>query len=269
MLSDEEMLISGEYHDIFISDQTKDFEERKELFYKISFDIYHVLYFMENKQKYMPLLSKYMDDISIFAHSVFDFKNLIYFAQENISSDYDKNTHQVYRQLAKTVLCDGKWTKYRELDHISTEDVVLMKGLLDIETDTKSDFFEGVRIVQDKFALYMANTTKGYEDRAKLFDEISQFVWRTLYCNDGDYEYENLLEKYMNDASFFAHTIYDFKNLMYFALDKSNVNIDKQKRYLYKKLAFGLFSTTNWFELIELEGMEADEAILLKRLQYG
>ncbi len=123
--------------------------------------------------------------------------------------------------------------------------------------------------VEDNYDIYMADKTVGYDNRVKLFYEISQDIWSTLYCNEGSYKYEDFLYKYMNEISFFAHSLWDFKNLMYFALDKSNVNIEKEKQNLYKKVALGTLSTVNWFKLIELEDMEVDEAILLKRLQYG
>lgn len=124
-------------------------------------------------------------------------------------------------------------------------------------------------VLEDNYAIYMADKTVGYENRIKLFYEISQDIWSTLYCNEGSYKYEDFLDKYMNDISFFAFSLWDFKNLMYFALDKSNVNIENEKQDLYKKVALGVLSTVDWFELIELEDMEIDEATLLKRLQYG
>jgi|GEM_PF-4282027 len=121
---------------------------------------------------------------------------------------------------------------------------------------------------ENKIKLFIENSVKGYEDRKKLFDEISKELYEILYTN-APYEYslDILVDEYMNLASFFADDFYSFKILTFFALKERS---DFEKSQIYQKLSLGILSDMDkWMGVVRdsFNKLSSEEIHLMYRLQ--
>lgn len=122
----------------------------------------------------------------------------------------------------------------------------------------------------DKINIFLANTTKGAENRKALFDTISGEVFEVLYNQKTpDYDFDAVLSEYMNQASFFANGLTDFKNLVFFLTQESSLeNVE-----LYAQLAKGILGTdpAKWLLVIEphMDEISGEELHVLYRLGHG
>jgi hypothetical protein len=124
--------------------------------------------------------------------------------------------------------------------------------------------------MENKINLFLSNKTKGADKREKLFHEIGKEIYEVLHKNNiVKYDFIKLLDEYINQSSFFANDFYDFKNLMFFALNKNNSIIDKKTNAIYKKLALGVLGNdiNYWINKIKFENINNEESLVLYNLQ--
>ena len=120
----------------------------------------------------------------------------------------------------------------------------------------------------DKINTFLANTTKGAENRKALYDTVSAEVYEVLYNQKTfDYDFDAVLSEYMNQASFFANSLTDFKNLVFFLTQKNSI----ANAELYSQLAKGILSadTAKWLGIIEpyMDEISGEELHVLYRMQ--
>lgn len=104
----------------------------------------------------------------------------------------------------------------------------------------------------------------------ELFHLAGREIYKVLYQDETmDDNFMAILEKYMNLISFLGDDFYDFKNLMYFALELNRVDIETYWCEIYQKLAYGILATnmSDWMERIDLSEMTREEAIYMWRAQ--
>ena len=124
--------------------------------------------------------------------------------------------------------------------------------------------------MENKINLFLSNKTKGADKREKLFHEIGKKVYEVLYKNNiVKYDFIKLIDEYMNQSSFFANDFYDFKNLMYFLLNKNNSIVDEKRQTIYKKLALAVLGRdiNYWINEVKFENIDNEESLVLYNLQ--